>query len=104
MYAERETVEVGDSMAKSNAERQRAYRERHLNSLDGEGERLNTIISLVSKRALERLAACYGVTQREALERAIDEAQNRLLSGLSSEQQTAYYEKELHYSELGVTQ
>ena len=91
-------------MAKSNAQRQRAYWERHLKGVEGEGERLNTIVNLSAKRALERLASCYGVTQRNALERIIEEAQNRLLSGLSSKQQAAYYEKEFHCDDHPVTQ
>lgn len=38
----------------TNAEKQRVYRQRHLQ--DGEGERLNMVISINAKRSLERLA------------------------------------------------
>ena len=48
-----------------------AYRARQLEAVDGAGERLNTIIDVHAKSALERLAKCYGVTQREVLERLI---------------------------------
>jgi len=33
-------------MAKSNAERQREYRARHLQDVEGTGERINTVVSL----------------------------------------------------------
>jgi hypothetical protein len=95
---------MGDELAKSNAERQRAYRERHLNDLEGQGERLNAIIKLSTKRSLERLASCYGVTQRAALEEIIDEAESRLLSQLGSKKQEAYFDKKLQPGELNVTQ
>jgi hypothetical protein len=55
-------------MAKSNAQRQSDYRVRHLKDVDGQAERLNLLVNLHAKRALERLAACYAVTQREVLE------------------------------------
>jgi hypothetical protein len=91
-------------LAKSNAERQEAYRERHLYDLEGQGERLNTIINLSTKRSLERLAVCYGVTQRAALEKIIDEAEGRLLSQLGSKKQEAYFDKKLQPGEFNVTQ
>jgi hypothetical protein len=94
----------GHELAKSNAERQRAYRERHLNDLEGQGERLNGIIKLSTKRTLERLASCYGVTQRAVLEKIIDEAESRLLSKLGSKKQEAYFDKKLQPGELKVTQ
>jgi hypothetical protein len=46
-------------MAKSNAQRQSDYRVRHLKDLDGQAERLNLLVNLHAKRALERLASCY---------------------------------------------
>ena len=56
-------------MAKTSAQRQAAYRERHLKNESGKGERLNLIINLNAKRAIERLAVCYGVTQKDIIER-----------------------------------
>ena len=56
-------------MARTSAQRQAAYRERHLKEESGKGERLNLIINLNAKRAIERLAICYGVTQKEIIER-----------------------------------
>jgi hypothetical protein len=84
-------------MAKSNAERQRAYRERHLKDAEGEGERINTVVSMSAKRSLERLASCYGVTQRAMLEQILAEAEDTVLSGLSSGEQSAYYDKQLEF-------
>ena len=104
MYADLIKAIFGNKVAKSNAERQRAYRERHLNSLEAGGERLNAIINLSAKRSLEQLATCYGVTQREALEQAIEEAQNRLLSKLSSDEQAAYYKGQLNIIDRDVAQ
>lgn len=58
----------------SNAQRQADYRARHLKSEDAQLQRLNLMIDLHAKRALERLANCYGVTQRAMLERLIMQA------------------------------
>lgn len=84
-------------MAKSNAERQAAYRKRHA----GECERLNTMISAQAKRALEQLAGHYGVAQREVLERAVLEMLRQVLidvrqpSVMLPEQQDTVVEPEL---------
>ena len=86
-------------MAKSNAERQREYRARHLQNVEGTGERINTVVSLQAKRSLERLASCYGVTQRLILERVIAAAEKEVLAGLSAKKQSAYYDKQLEVSE-----
>ena len=56
-------------MAKSNAQRQAEYRARHLQAADGRGEQLSGVIDVGAKRALERVAACYGITQRKLIER-----------------------------------
>lgn len=66
-------------MKKSSAERQRAYRQRHLKDEHGSAERLNTVIDVHAKRALERLAQCYGVTQRQVLERTLIAAERNAL-------------------------
>jgi len=66
-------------MAKSNAQRQAAYRARHLKNEDSLGERLNLIVDLHTKLALERWAKCYGVTQKQALCYLIAKAQQAAL-------------------------
>jgi hypothetical protein len=80
-------------MARSNAERQAAYRQRHLKDPNGDLERLNFMVSLSAKRKLERLAACYGITQRRLLEEALAEAERRALDALPAEAQVDYYDK-----------
>jgi len=66
-------------MAMSNAQRQAAYRARHLVHEDGQGERLNAVVDLHARRALDRLAACYGVTHRAILERLLLDAEGLAL-------------------------
>ncbi len=77
-------------MAKTSAERQAAYRTRHLK--DGEGERLNVVVSLSAAMALRRLAAHGGTSQRHVLETLLAEAQTKATSRMSADQQTAYYD------------
>jgi len=60
---------------RNNAQRQTDYRARHLKSEDGQLQRLNLMIDLHAKRTLERLASCYGVTQKSMLESLIRQAQ-----------------------------
>ena len=60
--------------SRSNAQRQADYRVRHLKDENGQLERLSLLVDLHAKRALERLACCYGVTQRVMLERLIMQA------------------------------
>lgn len=79
-------------MPKSPAERQAAYRQKHLHDFDGTKSRLNLLIEHRAKLALARLANRYGVTQTELLERMILEAQTRELDGMSAEDTTAYYD------------
>lgn len=64
-------------MAKSNATR-------HLIDEDGTGEGLNVVINIHAKQVLERLAACYGVTQREAIERLVLHAERAALDRVAA--------------------
>jgi hypothetical protein len=59
---------------RSNAQRQADYRRRHLKEENGQLERLSLLVDLHAKRALERLASCYGVTHRAMLERLLMQA------------------------------
>jgi len=82
-------------MRKSNAQRQRAYRDRHLKLTDEPDEmleRINQMVSLPVKTALKRLAAYYGVTQRAILESAIANAERTLFDTLPGEHQNDYYD------------
>ena len=77
-------------MAKSNAERQAAYRQRHLKDVNGTDERLSLLVDIRAKRALERLAARYGVTQRAMIERLLIEADSAATADMTAEQFAAY--------------
>ena len=80
-------------MASSNAERQRAYRQRHLKGIDEDVEMLERINAMVHFRAklnLERLAAHHGMTQRAVLEWVLDEAVERVLNTLDGPAQDAF--------------
>ena len=92
-------------MAKSNAERQAAYRTRHLKDENGKGERLNLVIDLQAKRTLERLATCYGVTQRAMLERILVEAERASLGHMAMvpNGHADYYDGRLRFSLSNVT-
>ncbi len=82
-------------MRKSNAQRQRAYRDRHLKFTDEPDdllERINQMVSLPAKNTLKRLASYYGVTQRAILESAIANAERTLFDTLPGEQQNDYYD------------
>lgn len=92
-------------MAKTNAQRQEEYRERHLKGVDGRGERLNLVVDLHAKRALERLAVCYGVTQRAMIERLVREAESAAmdLASMAPGGSEDYYEGRLRLSPEDVT-
>lgn len=81
-------------MGKSNAERQAAYRARHLQAVEGGMERLNLTLSVSAKAQLERLAACYAVTQRTTLENLLAQAERTLLDSLSAEDQRHYLDRQ----------
>ena len=78
-------------MAQSNAERQAAYRVRHLKDVEGTGERISLLVDTPTKRALERLAVRYGVTQRAMLQTLIADAERALLDTLRPDEQADYY-------------
>ena len=86
-------------MAQTTAERQAAYRARHLHDEGGTGERLNVVINLHAKRALERLASSYGVTQLAMLEQIIAAAESEALkkSARLPKGQDDYYDKKLRF-------
>ena len=91
-------------MAQTTAERQAAYRTRHLHDEGGTGERLNVVINLHAKRALERLASCYGVTQLAMLERIIAAAEREVLKKAARRPkgQDDYYDKKLQLKSVTV--
>ena len=92
---------------RSNAQRQADYRRRHLKDIDGQLERLSLLVDLHAKRALERLASCYGVTQKVVLERLIMQA-NRVAQQQAQQHspdgQADYFEKRISLQWFSVTQ
>ena len=92
---------------RSNAQRQADYRARHLKDENSQLERLSLLVAFPAKRALERLACCYGVTQRAMLERLLMQA-NRVAQQHAAEHspdgQTDYFEKRISLQWPVVTQ
>ena len=90
----------------NNATRQAAYRARHLQDVEGQGMRINTVVSIYAKNALQRLAAYFGVTQRQMLERVLDEAQTATLNQVVAQTpgaQGAFYDGLLRLPPDAVT-
>ncbi len=57
---------------KNNAKRQAEYRNRHLK--EGTAQRINVILDLDAKRALELLAKRHGLSHKAMLERLLIDA------------------------------
>ena len=76
---------------KANAARQAAYRARHLQDVNGDGERINAVVSVAAKAQLGRLARHYGVTKRAVLDRLLRDAEGAALDGVEPAMQRAYY-------------
>jgi hypothetical protein len=72
-------------MAKTNAELQKAYRQRT------ELQRLDIRIEGPAKRALARLAAHHGLTQGSTLTELLLKAERDVLATLEDAQRKAYY-------------
>lgn len=73
-------------MALTNAERQKAYRQRRGYAGDNGERRINTWVSTAASIALQRLAVSYGVTNRDMLEKLLLEAQEKRIAELESEE------------------
>ena len=71
-------------MALSAAEKQARYRQKHIKN--GDRERLQAVISLHAKRALERLARHYGLTLAGMVERLAMEEAARVTTGMDGDQ------------------
>jgi len=75
-------------MAITNAEKQANYRKRKIK--EGEGERLQAIISLHAKLAIQRLAKHYGITQAVLIERLVMNEQKSVTDTLESDAYRVY--------------
>ena len=80
-------------MAQTAAERQAAFRKRVKETDD----RLSTHINKAAKKQLERISGCYDVTQKEALERLLDEAEKRIIDRVRDDRESRkqYFAKKL---------
>ncbi len=81
-------------MAMTNAQRQAAFRARHLKDTEGTAQRINLLVDTHTKQALERLAHHYAVTQQVMIQRLVCEAESALVNALDGAAQTVYYEKQ----------
>ena len=77
-------------MALSNSERQRRYRKRRL-GVGGKHERVNCLVSISTKRNLERLAFHFEVTITGMIERLINEKAEVLLSQLDERETQRFF-------------
>ena len=78
--------------ATSAAERQAAYRDRHLHEVESlDSARLNMIVPVATKRGLERLARRYAVTQRDMLGKLVSDAERVVTDGMSTAHLRRYY-------------
>lgn len=77
-------------MAKSNKERQAAYREKHLKAEDATKSRLNIVISDRAILALKRLAKKQSLNQAALLERLLLDEDMRVTAEMNDEEYTAY--------------
>jgi hypothetical protein len=74
------------SMALSNSERQRRYRNRHL-GLGGKHERVNCLVFISTKRSIERLAFHFDCSITEMIEQLIQDKTAEILSNLDEDGQ-----------------
>lgn len=79
-------------MAKSNKERQAAYREKHLKAEDATKSRLSIVISDHAMLALKRLAKGAGITRAALLERVLLEEQRRVTAEMTDAEAMAYHD------------
>jgi len=75
-----------------NAARQKAYRQRHLQDVDGQKAQLNIILPMRTKLALKRLCKHYAVTQAELLDRLLADEQRQVLSAMPAEGQNRFFD------------
>jgi hypothetical protein len=77
-------------MALSNSERQRRYRKRRL-GLGGKHERITCLVTISTKRSVERLAYHFGCTITDMIERLIKEKTANVLSELDAEGEYRFF-------------
>ena len=78
-------------MALSNSERQERYRRSSRLGIGGEYERISCIVAISTKRSVERLAAHFGCSITEMIERLITEKTTSVLTQLDDDGQQRFY-------------
>jgi hypothetical protein len=78
-------------MAMTNAEKQRAYRERHL-GFDGEKSRMQLVLSVRSKFQLERVARHKGYSVTALVEELAAQAEHRIINRMTPKQHQDYFD------------
>ena len=86
-------VTIGYPMPLTNAEKQRAYRERHLGA-DGEKARIQLFLSATAKAQLDRLARHKGYTVTALIEELAASAERRTVAKLTGKALKEYYDGE----------
>ena len=77
-------------MAKTNSQIQADYRTRQVGNGSG-AARLDILLSIHAKNALQRLAGHSKLSQRAMLEKLITDAQSNLIDTMNGDQQAAFY-------------
>ena len=77
-------------MAKTASERQKDYRNRRSMAGENGERRINTWVTTAAALALKRLAARYGVTNREMLEKLILEADDKVCRAIDDDDTVAW--------------
>lgn len=76
--------------AKTNAQRQALYKQRHLGSDTSTCARLDLVIDESANQAFERMARSFGLSKRQALEELLTVAEAALLRALSEPNRKRY--------------
>mgnify|MGYP006356702123 CR=1 FL=1 len=75
----------------TNAERQAAYRKRHLSSEAGECVRADLVINQSASLAFDRLAQSFSLSKRQTVEHLLLLAEAAVLAGLNSNGRKRYF-------------
>jgi hypothetical protein len=78
-------------MAMTNAEKQRAYRERHL-GFSGEKSRLQLVLNIHARFQLERVARHKGYSVTVLVEELAEQLERHTIDGMTPKQRQAYFD------------
>jgi hypothetical protein len=78
-------------MAMTNAEKQRAYRERHL-GFSGEKSRMQLVLNVHAKFQLERVARHRGYSVTALVEELAEQVEQRIIDEMTLKQRREYFD------------